>query len=244
MNKNKIFILLGFFFLYSLTIPLLVAQEKKVSIGLNVGLGRWTSDVLKYIRAETIPSVPFPYTALISDRSVDLKPHYNLNFQYNFSPRFGIQAEIGKHKANYMILFLISPLSSGFSEKFESLDVSLNVTTIFLNAIFRAPRRSKKIAPFFFIGLGSCYVQGKKDQGKYVKLETVSEVELGLKAGGGLTIDLSKSLPIGLNIRAFLMVLGREASYGIPTPNYFGGGISEGGSNIIWGIDTGLKYSF
>ena len=244
MNKNKIFILMGFFFLYYLTIPLLVAQEKKASIGLNVGLGRWTSDVHKYIRAGTLSSVAFPYTALISDRSVDLKAHYNLNFQYNFNPRFGIQGEIGRHNANYMLLFLISPLSSGFSEKFESLDVSLNVTTIFLNAVFSSPRRARKITPFLFIGLGTCFVRGKKDQGKYIKLETVSEVDLGLKVGGGLTFNISKSLPIGLNLRAFFLVLGRETTYGVPTPNYFGGGIGEGGSNIIWGIDTGLKYSF
>jgi len=244
MNKNKIFIFLGFFFLYSLTAPLLVAQEKKASIGLNVGLGRWTTDVHKYIRAETLSSLTFPYRASISDRSVELKAHYNLNFQYNFSPRFGIQAEIGRHKANYMILFLISPMSTGFAEKFESLDVSLNVTSLFFNAIFSAPRRDRKMTPFFFMGLGSCFVQGKKDQGNYVKLDTVSKVELGLKAGGGLNFNISKSLPIGLNIRAFLMILGRETTYGVPTPNYFGRGISEGGSNIIWGIDTGLKYSF
>ncbi len=244
MTKKIIYILIGLLLFYSLVTPLLHAQQKKVSIGLNVGLGRWTSDVLKYIRADTLPSVPFPYTALISDRSVDLKAHYNLIFQYNLSPRFGIQGEIGRHNASYMILFLIRPLSSGFSEKFESLDVSLNVTTIFLNAIFSVPRQARKITPFFFIGLGSSYVRGKKDQGKYVKLETVSEVDLGLKAGGGLTFNISKSLPIGLNIRAFVLVLGRETSYGIPTPNYFGGGIGEGGSNIIWGIDTGLKYSF
>jgi len=83
-----------------------------------------------------------------------------------------------------------------------------------------------------------------EQRGRNVKLAAVSKVELGLKAGAGLTYNVSKSIPLGLNLRAFILVLGRSPSYGIPSPNYFGGGIGAGGSNIIWGIDTGLTYSF
>jgi hypothetical protein len=246
MGKIKIIVILSSLVLFLSANTLLRADEKKFSIGFGAGLGRCTYGVNRYVRVDGLNPIPFVADVSVSDRKTELKNHFNLNFQRNFSSRFAVQAEIGHYRASSIIIMRIRSRDINYPDHNEPLDLSWSVTNLSLNAIFRARKSQEKITPFGFIGLGFFSVKKKEDHGRYFKIESRRTVDIGLKGGAGLSYYLPKILPLCFELRAFILILGNV--YG----GYYSRYIWEGGEpgpvaeayNYIWGIDFGIKYRF
>ena len=140
----------------------------------------------------------------------------------------------------------IKSLDINFADDNEPLDLSWSVTTLFINAIYRARKSQEKITPFGFIGLGFFSVRKKEGHGRYFGIESYRTVNMGLKGGAGLSYNLPKILPLGFELRAFILLLG-SISGSHYSPYIWGGGgagpVAEA-NNYIWGIDLGIKYRF
>ena len=154
MGKEKILVIFSSLVLFLSANTLLRAEEKKFSIGLGAGLGRCTSGINRYIRVDTLNPIPYPANVSISDRKTELKDHFNLNFQRNFSSRFGLRGEIDHYRASSIVVMRISSRDINFPDDNEPLDLTWSVTILFLNAIYRARKSKEKITPFGFVGLG------------------------------------------------------------------------------------------
>jgi hypothetical protein len=246
MSKKKIIVIFSSLVLFLSANTLLRAEEKKFSIGLGAGLGRCTSSINRYIRVDTLNSIPYAADASVSDKKTELKDHFNLNFQYNFSPRFGLQGEIGKYRASSIVVMRITSRDINFADDNELLDLSWSVTTLFINAIYRARKPQEKITPFGFVGLGFFSIRKKEDYGRYFKIESRRTVDIGLKGGVGLSYNLPRILPLCFELRAFILLIG-DISGSHYSPYIWGGGdtgpVAEA-NNYIWGIDLGIKYRF
>jgi hypothetical protein len=246
MDKEKIVAIFSSFVLFLSANTLLRAEEKKFSIGLGAGLGRCTSGINKYVKIYTLNPIPYAADVSVSDRKIEMKDHYNLNFQYNFSSRFGLQGEIGQHRANSIVVLRIASRDINFADDNELLDLSWSVTTLFINAIYRARKPQEKITPFGFVGLGFFSVRKKEGHGRYFGIESYRTVNMGLKCGAGLSYNLPKILPLCFELRAFILFLG-SISGSHYSPYIWGGGgagpVAEA-DNYIWGIDLGVKYRF
>jgi len=246
MGKEKIIVIFGSLVLFLSANTLLRAEEKKFSIGLGAGLGRCTSGINKYIQVYTLNPIPYAADVSVLDRKIEMKNHYNLNFQYNFSSRFGLQGEIGQYRANSIVVLRITSRDINFADDNELLDLSWSVTTLFINAIYRARKSQEKITPFGFIGLGFFSVRKKEGHGRYFGIESYRTVNMGLKGGAGLSYNLPKILPLCFELRAFILLFG-DISGGYYSPYIWGGGgagpVAEA-NNYIWGIDLGIKYRF
>jgi len=246
MDKKKIVAIISSLVLFLSANTLLRAEEKKFSIGFGAGIGRCTYGVNRYVRVDG--SNPIPYAADVSvlDRKTELRDHFNLNFQRNFSSRFAVQGEIGHYRASSIVIMRIMSRDINFADDNEPLDLSWSVTSLFLNAIYRARKSQEKITPFGFIGLGFLSVRKKENHGRYFKLESRRIVEIGIKGGAGLSYYLPKILPLCFELRAFILILGNI--YGAYYSQYIWGGGGTGpvaeAYNFIWGIDLGIKYRF
>jgi len=243
MHKKKIvviFLSLVFF----ITITRVEAKEKKFGLGFSAGLCNWPSDAFKYMKLHPQESLSqiFPIMNTL-EQEIELKAQYNLNFQYNFNPRLGIQAEIEHQKADYRVLFALLP-KTGSKAIYPQHHLSWSISSIFLNLIFRARKSEEKIIPYVFAGLGLCFIRGEDDFNQdYYRLDIPSTTDLGLKAGAGLTFYLdSINIPLGFDLKSFIQVLGPKFG-GYPS-SYYGSDSEIGGWNIIWGVEIGLKYRF
>ncbi len=243
MGKKKIIVIFSCLVLFLSVNTLLRAEEKKFSIGLGAGLGRCTSGINRYVQIYTLNPIPYAADASVSDRKTELKDHYNLNIQYNFSPRFGLQGEIGHYRANSIVVLRITSRDMNFPDDNELLDLSWSVTTLFINAIYRARKSQEKITPFGFIGLGFFSVRKKEGHGRYFGIESYRTVNIGLKGGAGLSYNLPKILPLGFELRTFILLSGdiSDSNY---SPYIGGAGSVAEVNNYIWGIDLGIKYRF
>ncbi len=246
MDKKKIVAIFSSLVLFLSANTLLRAEEKKFSIGLGAGLGRCTSGINKYVKIYTLNPIPYAADASVSDRKTELKDHYNLNIQYNFSSRFGLQGEIGHYRVNSIVVMRITSRDINFPDDSEPLDLSWSVTTLFINAIYRARKSQEKITPFGFVGLGFFSVRKKEGHGRYFGIESYRTVNLGLKGGAGLSYNLPKILPLCFELRAFILLFG-DISGSHYSPYIWGGGeagpVAEA-NDYIWGIDLGIKYRF
>lgn len=243
MDKKKILIILTSLAFFFIVPTLLEAKEKKFSFGFSAGLCNWPSEVFRYMKVYPQDYFWRVYGAINTlEQDIELKALYNLDFQYNFSSRLGIQVEIGHQKADYMVLFVLIPLA-GARLIYPRHHLSWSVSTIFLNLIFRARKSENKIIPYGLLGLGFCSVRGEEDYPQDYRIEIRSTMDLGLKAGAGMTFYLMpKIIPIGFDLRAFVQVLGADIG-GYYSP-YYGSNIVAGGWNLVWGIGIGLKYRF
>lgn len=246
MGKKKNIVIFSSLVLFLSANTLLRAEEKKFSIGVGAGLGRCTSGVNRYVRVDSFNPILYAADVSVSDRKTELKDHFNLNFQRNFSSRFAVQGEIGHYRANSIVVMRIRSRDINFPDGNEPLDLSWSVTTLFINAIYRARKSQEKITPFGFIGLGFFSVRKKEDHGRYFKIESRRTVDIGLKGGAGLSYYLPKILPLCFELRAFVLILG-SISGAYYSPYIWGGGgagpVAEA-YNYIWGIDLGIKYRF
>ncbi len=246
MDKKKIVAIFSSLVLFLSANTLLRAEEKKFSIGLGAGLGRCASGINKYVQIYTLNPIPYAADASVSDRKTELKDHFNLNFQRNFSSRFGLQGEIGHYRASSIVAMRITSRDINFADDNELLDLSWSVTTIFINAIYRARKSQEKIIPFGFVGLGFFSVRKKEGHGRYFGIESQRTIDIGLKGGAGLSYNLPKILPLGFELRAFILILGDIS--GSHYSQYIWGGGGTGpvaeANNYIWGIDLGIKYRF
>ena len=162
MDKKKIVAIFSSFVLFLSANTLLRAEEKKFSIGFGAGLGRCTSGIYRYIRVDTLNPIPYAADVSVVDRKTELKNHFNLNFQRNFSSRFGLQGEIGHYRVSSIVVMKISSLDINFPDDNELLDLTWSVTTLFLNAVYRARKSQEKITPFGFVGLGFFFCSKKR----------------------------------------------------------------------------------
>ncbi len=246
MGKEKIIVIFSSLVLFLSANTLLRAEEKKFSIGFGTGLGRCTSGINKYVKINTLNPILYAADASVSDRKTEMKDHYNLNIQYNFSSRFGLQGEIGQYRASSIVVMRITSRDINFSDDNELLDLSWSVTTLFINAIYRARKSQEKITPFGFVGLGFFSVRKKEGHGRYFGIESYRTTDIGLKGGAGLIYNLPKILPLGFELRAFILLLG-GISGSRYSPYIWGGGeagpVAEA-NNYIWGIDLSIKYRF
>lgn len=246
MGKEKILVIFSSLVLFLSANTLLRAEEKKFSIGFGAGLGRCTSGVNRYVRVDGFSPIPYVADVSVSDRKTELKDHFNINFQRNFSSRFAVQGEIGHYRASSIVVMRISSRDINFPNDIEPLDLSWSVTSLFLNAIYRARKSQEKITPFGFIGLGFFSVRKKEGHGRYFKIESRRTVDIGIKGGAGLSYYLPKILPLCFELRAFILILGNI--YGAYYSPYIWGGGGGGpvaeAYNYIWGIDLGIKYRF
>ncbi len=246
MDKKKIVAIFSSLILFLSANTLLRAKEKKFSIGLGVGLGRCTSGINKYVKIYALNPIPYAADASVLDRKIEMKDHYNLNFQYNFSSRFGLQGEVGQYRVNSIVVMRITSRDTNFANDMELLDLSWSVTTLFINAIYRARKSQEKITPFGFVGLGFFSVRKKEGPGRYFRIESYRTVNMGLKGGAGLSYNLPKILPLCFELRAFILLFG--SIFGSQYSPYIWGGGGTGpvaeANNYIWGIDLGIKYRF
>jgi hypothetical protein len=246
MGKKRIMIIFISAVLFLSANTLLGAEEKKFSIGFGAGIGRCTSGINRYVRVDGLNPIPYAADVSVSDRKTELKDHFNLNFQRNFSSHFAVQAEIGHYRESSIVVMRISSRDINFPDDIEPLDLSWSVTSLFLNAIYRSRKSQEKITPFGFIGLGFFSVRKKEDHGRYFKIESRRTVDIGLKGGAGLSYYLPKILPLCFELRVFILILGNVYG-GYYSPYIWGGGepgpVAEA-YNYIWGIDLGIKYRF
>ncbi|NIO49742.1 MAG: outer membrane beta-barrel protein [Candidatus Aminicenantes bacterium] len=246
MDKKKIVAVISSLVLFLSANTLLRAEEKKFSIGLGAGLAGSTSGINRYIRVDSFNPIPYMADVFVLDRKTELKDHFNLNFQRNFSSRFSVQAEIGHYRASSVVIMRIRSRDINFPDVNEPLDLSWSFTSLFFNAIYRARKSQKKITPFGFIGVGFFSVRKKEDHGRYFMIESRSTLDIGLKGGAGLSYYLPKILPLCFELRAFILILGSIGG------GYYSQYIWEGGGsgpvvegyNYIWGIDLGINYRF
>lgn len=246
MDRKIIIVIFSSLVLFLSADTLLRAEEKKFSIGFGAGLGRCTSGINKYVRVDGFNPIPYVADVSVSDRKTELKDHFNLNFQRSFSSRFAVQAEIGRYRANSIVVMRINSRDINFSDDIELLDLSWSVTSLFLNAVFRARKSQVKITPFGFIGLGFFSVRKKEDHARYFKIESRRTFDIGIKGGAGLSYYLPKILPLCFELRAFIMILGNVYG-GYYSPSIWGGvetGPVAEAYNYIWGIDLCIKYRF
>lgn len=249
MSRKKIpSIILGCVFVFLLS-PFMEAKEKGYSLGFAVGVSAWPSDVFHYIRME--PKLSFKYSwrgMNLLQQEIHLEPIYNFHFQHNFTSYFGLQAEIGHQKARYKSNFAMFPWHSEARIEYTKHWLSWSVSSILLHAIFQARKSSESIVPYGFLGLGLCYVRGEEEEAADYYIKIHPSVDLTLKTGGGVSFYFTRNSPLGLNLRAFIMVLGASlfgfySAYG--GSNFVHGtDIVAQGVDIIWGIELGLRYRF
>lgn len=250
MDKKKIVTIFGGLIFFLMLHPFVEAKEKKYNFGFTIGICRWPSGAFDYMRVEPKPSFRNFYQSMnILEQDIRLKTLYRLSFQYNFSSYFGLEVEFGHQRASYKVTFYLRPKYPELPGNYTKDRLSWSVSSIILNAVFQARKSEKKIVPYGFLGLGLCSIQGEEEEREEYGIEIHSSLDLALKAGGGVSCYLPKILPLGFNLRAFIMVLGTRVSgfyspYGGFYSSYGGSDIVLEGYNIIWGIELGLKYRF
>lgn len=216
---------------------------KKYNFGFTLGVGTWPSDAFDYMRIQTKPSFQYSYNGIsILEQEIKLKVLYRVSFQYNFSSYFGLQGEISHQRASYKVNFTLFPQYPALRAQYAKHRLSWSVSSLILNAVFQARKSKEVMVPYAFIGLGFCDVQGEREENDDYVVEIHSSIDLSLKAGGGFSYYLFQSMPFGIDLRAFIMVLGARM-FGFYTP-YGGSDIIISGYNIIWGIEAGFRYRF
>ncbi len=215
----------------------------KFILGINLGLGKWTSHVNRDVLLYPLASFPPDYTAGLMDSDTDVNLLYGFNFLYNFTPKFGLQLEFSRINAEYLIVLWLRPQWGGDSTQYDSMSLPWTITTVYLNGVFSFKKTAGKVAPFAFAGVGFNILHKKSALGKYFEVESESSVDFGLKGGGGIGYDLPGA-PLGFELRAFILYLttaGIEGysyySYSTPSPEF-------STQNLVWGVDFGLKYRF
>jgi hypothetical protein len=244
MRSRGRFLLFGVLLL-GIYIPGQTAIEKpsKFVLGINAGLGRWTDQVNREVAIYPLPSFPLGYGVVVADTGTDVNHHWGFNLIYNFTPKFGLQAEFSRINAEYVIAIGLNPVYSDRLPRYDSVNLPWNVTTIYINGVFNLGKARAKVYPFAFVGVGFNILNRNRVSGNYVEVESKSTVDLGLKGGGGFSYFLPHA-PLGFELRAFILYLTSLGvtsysyeSYTSPAPGF-------SGENLVWAVDLGLKVRF
>ena len=220
-----------------------IKKPSKFVLGFNAGLGRWTNQINRDVLIYPLPSFPPGFAVGVTDTNTDVNYHLGFNLEYNFTPKFGLQAEFSRINAEYLIVIGLNPQYSNESSKYDTLNLPWKITTVYLNGVFNLRKTKRKFFPFAFFGVGFNILHKNRVSGNYVEIESKSLVDLGLKMGGGFSYYLPGT-PLGFELRAFILYLtavGASSysyqSYTSPTPGFYG-------ENLIWAVDLGFKYRF
>ena len=227
--------------------PLGLSAEKKFGrfvLGINAGLGKWTTPSNRDVLLYPLPTFPPGYGMMVSDTDTAVNAHYGFNLQYNFTPTFGLLAELSRINAEYLlVLALIPQWGNDNPVQFDSVQMPWTVTTVYINGVFGFKKTREKFVPFAFAGVGFNILHTNRVPGKYIAVESKSSVDLGIKAGGGICFYLLRS-QLGFELRPFFLYLamGNTSSYGYqyytsPAPIF-------SSDNLVWGVDLGIKYRF
>ncbi len=244
MTRRKVGIFLAFGILF-FSLPLLSQiKPKRCSLGFTIGQGVWPSDAFNYIRVERSPAFKYFYSSMsVLEQQIKLKVSYGLNFEYEMNSYFAFRGELSHQGGEYRVNFSLFPLDPALPRAVYSKHI-LNWCADFLivNAVFKARKSRATFVPYAFVGLGFCRVGGEKEESDYYRIRIHSSLDLALKAGGGFSCYWSQYIPIGLDLRAFILVLGARM-FGFYNPQG-GTDIIVSGYNIIWGLEGGLRYRF
>jgi len=221
--------------------PLLEAKENKYELGFSVGTGAWPSDVFNYVEIQAKETFRGLYLGMdLLEQEIRLKPLYRLHFQYNISSSFAVEGEFGHQKGSYTADFSLTPRGIGARQQIEKHRLGWSVTSVMVNVVYLTREPGEMMIPYGFIGLGFCSVKGEYEEKEDYSIQIRSDIDLALKAGGGVCLYLSKNLPLALNLRGFIMVLGAYA-FGYSSP-YGGSDLIIEGWNLIWGVELSLKF--
>ncbi len=218
-------------------------KPRKFVLGINAGLGRWTSRVTRDVRISPLPSFPEHYSVVIADTNTDVNSHFGFNIKYNFSPKFGLQAEFNRINAEYLFLVGLNPKYISEQPRYDSVNLPWKVTTFYINGVFNFQEDRGKLFPFAFAGAGFNILHKNNASGEYMTLESKSSIDLGLKLGGGLGL-YPRGAALGFELRGYLLYLkaydvsySHFQSYTNSTPGF-------SSENIVWAVDLGIKYRF
>jgi hypothetical protein len=73
---------------------------------------------------------------VVADTDTDVNYHLGFSLKYNFTPKFGLQAEFSQINAEYLILIGLNPQDSSDLSKYDALDMPWRITTIYINGVF------------------------------------------------------------------------------------------------------------
>lgn len=220
-----------------------VKKPSRFVLGINAGLGRWTNQVIRDVLLYSLPSFPEDYGMAVADTDTKINSQFGFNLKYNFSPKFGLQAEFSRINAEYLFLIVLNHKYGFQQSRYDSVNLPWKVTTVYFNGVYNFQRTKGKVFPFAFAGVGFNILQKNSTSGVYVEIESKSSVDFGIKGGGGLGF-YPKGAPLGFELRAFILYLTSVGvtsysyqSYTSPTPAF-------SGENLVWAVDIGLKYRF
>jgi hypothetical protein len=220
-----------------------VKKPSKFVLGINAGLGRWTNRVARDVLIYPLPSFPEGYGLVIADTDTKVNSHFGLNLIYNFTPKFGLQAEFSRINAEYLFVLGLNPKYPSEKPRYDAVNLPWKVTTIYINGVFNFRKDKGKLFPFACVGAGFNILQKNSASGSHVKLESKSTMDLGLKGGGGLAF-YPRGASLGLELRGYILYLAAVGVTSYAFQSYTNPSQGFTGENIVWAVDLGLKYRF
>jgi hypothetical protein len=190
-----------------------------------------------------LPTFPEFYGVVVADTDTKVNSHFGFNLMYSFTPKFGLQAEFSRINAEHLFVLGLNPKYLTDPPLYDPVNLSWEVTTVYINGVFNFQQDKGKVFPFAFAGAGFNILHKNRVHGKYVALESESTMDLGLKLGGGLGF-YPGGASLGFELRGYLLYLTAVGvthfayqSYTNPTPGFTG-------ENLVWAVDLGIKYRF
>jgi hypothetical protein len=183
------------------------------------------------------------------DESVGAQSSFRFSTQFNFSPYFGLQGEIGYIRGDSSIQLAFIPQGPGFQDFMARHDLPWELFSFFINAVIHPHEQDVGLKPYGLIGLGVCSMGGKEVQASGYSVKIHSDPETALKLGGGLVYYFPQS-PLGLNINASIIVLNIQSTDSVYTGDgisyvpYGFNGTGLGGQDVILTVDAGLVFRF
>jgi opacity protein-like surface antigen len=220
-----------------------VKKPSKFELGINAGLGKWTNQINRDVLIYSLPSIPPDHRVVVTDTDTDVNYHVGFNLKYDFTPKFGLQADFTRINAEYLIVIGLYPRYGNEASKYDTLSLPWKITTIYINGVFHFRKTKRKFFPFAFFGVGFNIIHKNKTSGKYIEIEAKSDVDLGLKIGGGLNYNLPGA-PLGFELRAFILYLTAVGTPSYSYQSYTTPSTGFSGENLVWAVDLGLKYRF
>jgi hypothetical protein len=220
-----------------------VQKPGKFTLGINAGLGRWTNRINRDILIYPLPSFPQGYGFVIADTDSEVNYHLGINLKYDVTPNVGLQAEFSRINAEYLVVIGLNSIYRFDPPRYDMVDLPWKVTTVYINGIYNIGKTRGSVFPFAFAGVGFNILHKNRVSGEFVAVESESNVDLGLKGGGGINYNLPGGF-LSLELRAFLLYLTNLGVTSYTYQSYTSPAPEIGGENLVWAVDLGLKYRF